>query len=785
VLYYALTIFLSAFLLFLVQPLIGKLILPWFGGTPAVWTTCMLFFQVLLLLGYAYAHSIVNRSSRFQRRTHLAILLLSILLLACLTAAWKTPILPGESWKPRNSNYPTWKVIQLLAVSVGFPFWILSATGPLLQGWFSRSHSGASPYRLYALSNLGSLLALISYPFLVEPTFTLRTQGALWSLGYLIFVLCCALSSFQLMRSPTAPSNPLDETEIKLSRNETEFSQSLPSLGGRESERPSWGRNLLWLSLAACASIMLLATTNQICQEVAVIPFLWILPLCLYLLSFILCFESERWYSRRVFLLALILALILACGVLYKGVYAKLLFQILIYSIVLFTCCMICHGELVRLKPCSRYLTSFYLLVATGGALGGIFIGLAAPRIFKGYWEFHFGLWLACCLTLVVQLYDKSSWVYERHPWPSLVVLFALILLANTLVDKDFSDSLVTALQHALLAWQTWIAALAVATLAAIEQHKKLRLNRPWLSVSALSLALGVLAFVFISHARIFLADSVWVSRNFYGVLVVKEQDPDDPQEHLLRLRHGRITHGLQFQAADKRYLPTSYYGRKSGIGLALLNHPRRFTSAYTERGGLRIGIVGLGVGTLAAYAQAGDSLRYYEINPEVVRLSLGARPYFTYVQHCPAQVDVVLGDARISMERELDEQHPQSFDVLAIDAFNSDSIPVHLLTKEVMSLYLRHLRMPDGIVAIHVSNRYLDLKPVVWALADHFGLASAYVDTEAEAHGVWGSSWILLARNPGVLLQPEIAIATTPRNSTPTRLWTDDFSNLFQILKK
>jgi hypothetical protein len=611
----------------------------------------------------------------------------------------------------------------------------------------------------------------------------LKTQGIVWSLGYLIFVLSCTLCTFQATGMTAVTANSSGDAEI-MARTENELLHPLLFTGARELVPPSWRQRLLWLSLAACASIMLLATTNQICQEVAVIPFLWVLPLSLYLLSFILCFESSRWYSRRIFLLALPLAVILACGALYKGVYAKILAQILIYSFVLFTCCMICHGELVARRPVSRYLTSFYLMIAAGGALGGIFTGLLVPRIFKGYWEFHFGLWLSCFLTLVVLLSDKSSWVYKRHPWPSLVVLLALIVLANTLVDKDFANSLVTALQHALLSWQTAIASLAVAILASIEQHKKLRLNRPWLSASALALALGVLGFVFISQATLSLADSVWVSRNFYGVLVVKERDQDDPQEHLFRLRHGRITHGLQYQAANKRYLPTSYYGRKSGIGLALLNHPRRFTSNQMGAG-LRIGVVGLGVGTLAAYAQAGNTLRCYEINPEVVKLSTGARPYFTYLQHCAAQVEVVLGDARISMQRELDQHDPQNFDVLAIDAFNSDSIPVHLLTKEAVGLYLRHLRMPDGILAIHISNRYLDLNPVVWGLADHFGLTSAYIDTQSEDGIAWGSSWILLAVNPGVLLQPEIAIATTPRKSTAPLLWTDDFSNLFQILKK
>ena len=480
-LYYALTTFLSAFLLFLVQPIIGKFVLPWFGGTPAVWTTCMLFFQVLLLLGYAYAHFLVVRCNpRIQRRIHLVVLLLSLLVVLTLSITWKSPILPGASWKPQNSDHPTWSVIQLLAISIGFPFWILSTTGPLLQGWFSRVHRGVSAYRLYALSNLGSLLALISYPFLVEPMLSLRRQAAVWTSGYLAFAVSCAACAFQTARV-AGEGNPLNQSDTSAMEKGESPQQS-------DWSRPSWKQHLLWVGLAAAASIMLLATTNQICQEVAVIPFLWVLPLCLYLVSFILCFESDRWYSRRIFLPVLFLAVSLAAGVLYEGVDAKILVQVLVYSFALFTCCMVCHGELVTLKPASHYLTSFYLMIASGGAAGGIFTGLVAPRIFKGYWELHFGLWLCCFLAVIILVSDKSSWIYCRHPWPSLFVVFALVILANTLMDEDFSDSLIAALRHALLSRESGIAAVAVATLVAAEQHKRFYLSRPRLAVSGLSL---------------------------------------------------------------------------------------------------------------------------------------------------------------------------------------------------------------------------------------------------------------------------------------------------------
>ena len=779
-LYYALTIFCSAFLLFEVQPLIGKLVLPWFGGTPAVWTTCMLFFQVLLLLGYGYAYFLIRHlSPRTQRVAHLTVLFLSLWLLVVLEVIWKSPILPSASWKPRNSDYPTWKVIHLLTVSVGLPFWILSTTGPLLQGWFSRSHRGASPYRLYALSNFGSLLALVSYPFLVEPALPLKMQALVWSWGYIMFTLLCGYCTVRATRVGGGLSSGVDAPFGK-HRHEP---AALPTPA---TNRPGRGDHLLWLSLAACASVTLLATTNQICQEIAVIPFLWVLPLGIYLLSFIICFENDKWYSRPLLLLALLPAVGLACMALYKGVHFKIPVQILIYSFALFVCCMFCHGELAGLKPASAYLTSFYLMVAMGGALGGIFVGLVAPRLFNGYWELHLGLWLSCLLALVILVRDTSSWVYKRHPWPAGVALLGTFVFASSILDEDFSDSVIDAVKNALHAWQTGLVAFTVIVLMGIEGSGKLRLHRsrPWFAVSCLLLVLGTLGFVFHSHAKGYLEGSVTVSRNFYGVLVVVEEDPDDPNEHLYRLRHGRTTHGLQFQTEDRRYLPTSYYGLNSGIGLALLQHPRRL--AMGGDGNLRIGAVGLGVGTIAAYARAGDYLRYYEINPNVVGLSLGESSYFSYLKHCPGKVDVILGDARISMESELERKAPQGFDILAIDAFNSDAIPIHLLTQEAMAVYLRHLRMPDGIVAVHISNRYLDLTSVVWGLADYFGLASAYIESRAAGSLAWGSSWMLLAPNPAILQKPEIDKATTPRRKdSPSRLWTDDYSNLFQILKK
>ena len=697
---YGATMFLSAFLLFVVQPLIGKYVLPWFGGTPAVWTTCMLFFQALLLAGYAYAHLLAGgRSMRRQALLHLSLAAVTLLSL---------PIIPSQAWKPADGVAPSPHILGMLLASIGAPYFLLSSTAPLLQSWFSRTRSGVSPYRLYSLSNLGSLLALLSYPFLIEPALSLSRQAVIWSWAYAAFVLLCTLLALRVLlrHSPETPPAPA-----------TEATTEPPEPG------PGTGRRLLWLSLTTCTSVMLLATTNQMCQDVAVIPLLWILPLSLYLLSFILCFHHEKLYWRPLFMTVLAGSVIWTCVVLFGGVFVGLRSQILCYSLTLFASCMICHGELVRLKPGPRHLTSFYLMVACGGALGGILVSLVAPRLLKDYWEYHLGLLFTVLLTLIVLFRDRKGSLYRGRPFAVWSVLY---------------------------------------------------------------LSFAVLAIVLAVHIRNSMQNTLETTRNFFGILRVLDLDKEDPGKHRLTLMHGRIEHGFQFVDEQKRHWPTSYFGADSGIGMALSFHPRRMAADYRQRT-LRIGVVGLGTGTLASYGTEGDYIRFYEINPEVIRLS---DRYFTFRKDNPARIEVVLGDARISLERERQHHEPQEFDVLAIDAFSSDAIPVHLLTRECLQTYLYHLKA-DGILAIHISNRYFDLSPVVRNMAQlepELGLQAVLVAAQGDdKRGTDSTDWVLVTANREFLAAPEIQECITPWEAPlpPPLVWTDDYSNLFGLLRK
>ncbi len=697
---YGAGVFLSAFLLFLVQPMMGKYILPWFGGSPSVWTTCMLFFQVLLLGGYSYAHLLASRlSARKQALLHVYMLVATLFLL---------PVAPSALWKPAGDSLPTMSILGLLTASVGGCYLMLSSTGPLLQSWFGRALPTRSPYRLYSLSNLGSLLAIGCYPLIIEPRLGLSVETHLWSWGYGAFVIlsgACALPVFRLRNS-----QPGQLLEVQARQKVA------------EAPPPSSAERVTWMSLAAMASVMLLASTNQMCQDVAVIPLLWLVPLGLYLLSFILCFHSEKTYSRPLFGLALAAVLVQAGIVLFQGVQVGVYWQIASYCATLFVCCMICHGELARLKPSTDHLTSFYLMVAGGGALGGVFVTLVAPRIFRGFWEFQLGLIGTSLLFLVLLFRDRSCRLYEGRPFWAWTFLYAAFIV--------------------------------------------------------LVVALGI-------QIRETLQDNVEMCRNFFGVLRVLNSDADNPEKHRLILMHGRIEHGYQFTAVDKRYWPTSYFGPNSGVGIAIRFHPSRRPQQGPRD--FRIGVVGLGTGTLASYGEEGDYLRFYEINPEVVRLS---DKYFTYRNDSPSKIDVVLGDARISMEKERSRSEPQRFDVLAIDAFSSDAIPVHLLTRECYATYWYHLKK-DGILAVHVSSRYFNLGPVVRALADldqEQGMQALLVaDDGSESQETDATRWILVTANKQFLATREVRESVTPwREDDPAPLlFTDDYSNLLRLLRR
>jgi len=694
---YALTIFLSAFLLFQVELIVGKELLPWFGGAPAVWTTCLVFFQCVLLAGYGYAHMVAGKLGlRRQFGMHTILVVISVLLLAGLATRWPSPITPGSSWKPAGDAEPVGQIMVLLAVSLSVPFFVLSTTGPLLQKWSVLSYPGRSPYRLYALSNAGSLLGLLGYPFLVEPFLGIRDQALAWSGLYVLFALGVLYGAWGLRKSHG--NSPAGDP---------------PPHPGESGTRPAAGDRLLWTGLAAVTSALLLSTTNHMCQDTAVIPLLWVLPLSLYLTTFILCFRYEGLYRRWLFPPLFCVALVYSVMNLFSGLNASLLSQIASDGAVLFAGCMVCHGELVRAKPGVAHLTGFYLALAAGGALGGLGVAIAAPRFFDGFWEFHVSLWGAAALFLAALFRDRGSFLHRKPVLIASSLVILLLGLGGVLIDQALDAGK-----------GTW-----------------------------------------------------FVTRNFYGLLRVVQ----NPQDLSLKLLHGRITHGFQFTDSARAGIPTSYYGRGSGIGLAIENHPGR------ERG-LRIGVVGMGVGTLAAYGRVNDTIRFYEINPAVPRLSRGPDPFFTYLARSPAHVEVAMGDARLSLEKELEQGESRRFDILALDAFSSDAIPVHLLTEEAFAVYLRHLRQPDGILAVHITNRYLDLVPVVHGFAETHGLASAMISSDEDEEGSYSSDWILLASTGEVLSREPIAGASTPWDPASARLvrpWTDDYSNLISLLKK
>jgi len=763
---YWVSIFLGAFLLFSVQLLLGKYFLPWFGGTPAMWTTCMFFFQTVLLAGYAYAHALTRWfTPRTQGYLHSVLLLTALAMLALMAAKWGTPITPSVSWRPPSSDHPVWSLTVLLAVSAGLPYFVLSSTGPLLQSWFTRTHPGRTPYRLYSLSNLGSLLGLLTYPFLVEPWFSLRTQARIWTTGFFVFAVVCGYCALRMRRITALPKS----TSLGLARQGAQDVDSGQT-------KPTLGSHLLWLSLAACASVMFLATTNQICQDVAVIPFLWVLPLSLYLLSFIICFDEPRWYSRAVFHPAFALAIFLACLLLLGWGIRSIVLQIAAHSFVLFACCMVCHGELARSKPNSRYLTSFYLMVALGGAVGGVLVALVFPHIFRGFWEYQLGLWLCALLLFVVLALDKSSWLHcSRWGLPAIAVAVALLPGTTSVVVVGRKE-----LGSLFIVIPVLIAAYFL-TRGGRKGFDPGRARAIPIFCGTALLVVGVTLFISASNET---RNSVVLARNFYGVLNVRELTELPPDWRAYSLFHGRISHGYQFVSEAKRRLPTSYYGLTSGVGLALIALQAHLSSGANPQH-LRIGIVGLGIGTLASYGNPGDYIRYYEINPEVTRIANDAR-YFTYLKDCRGPLDVIPGDARLSMEAELGRGQPQGFNLLAIDAFSGDAVPVHLLTEEAFQIYLQHVKS-DGIIAVHITNTYFDLRPVLQRVAEHFKLRYAFLHTDGNGIVTTDSDWVLLSRDPSIVNSLPTSAGSRFKSAIKPdlALWTDDYSNLFFVLRR
>lgn len=670
---YACTIFTSAFLLFLVQPIIAKQVLPWFGGSAAVWTTCLVFFQVALLAGYAYSDLTTRRlAPRTQVIVHVCLLLLSLAAL---------PIVAAANWKPAGSEDPGIRILGLLVATIGLPYFLLATTGPLVQAWFARAFPRGTVYRLYALSNVGSLLALVSYPFAMEPRISTAAQANYWSIAYAVFALLCAATALYSLRRTAALG-------LAASAEEVASTPALP---------PGRLDMVLWLVLPALGSWLLLAITNHITQNIASIPFLWLAPLTLYLLSFILCFDSDRWYRRALFLPLTAAAVgLCAWGLQDSDLTLNIHLAVPLYLSGLFACCMFFHGELAKLRPPPRQLTSYYLMISLGGALGGLFVGVIAPHVFNAYYEIGLGFVLTAIVAAIT-----------LRRLPLLVWIWALVLAG--------------------LSGYYWN-----------EQIKDLK------------------------------EDTRVMVRNFYGMLRTKDTGTADTPDAVRRLIHGVILHGEQYLAPKRRTEPTTYYGPDSGAGLAL---------KYVHPQDQRVGVIGLGTGTLAAWGKPGDSYHFYEINPQVIAL---ARSEFSYLKDSKAEIEISLGDARLSLEREA----PHQFDVLAIDAFSSDSIPVHLMTREAMAVYLRHMS-PTGVIAFHVTNRFLNLAPVVKQIADSYQLYTALITDDAEDTDYSRTDWVLVARDRAALESSAISKATHPITEIPgLKLWTDDYNNLFDILR-
>lgn len=876
---YGAIVFLAAFLLFLVQPLVARFLLPWFGGGPAVWTVCMLFFQAALLAGYAYAHASSERMRpETQARVHAVVVAASLLAL---------PLLPEAPAFHGGAGSPTARILEVLLLSIGAPFFVLASTSPLLQRWFSREPGRPSPYRLYALSNAGSLLALIAYPFVIEPLSTLHGQALAWTIAYGVFAVLTVALAIAHGRRAVDPRPP-----AAASRSPAELEPGL-----------SAGIRMYWLALPATASALLLATTNQLCIDVAVVPFLWVLPLALYLLSFVLCFDHPRWYDRRLFVTVFAVSSAASGWMLARGADVPVEWLVLALSAALFSGCMVLHGELVAIRPGAGHLTGFYLSVAAGGVVGGLFVALLAPAAFDGFWEYpvalvatgalavsalaRSGRWVApggarfwtAILVSVVQIFgfvdfvlapqtaagqasdaaapDRSvvvwtwlalsvvhlgawtatAWARERDRttivvWIASTILHGAVVhaFASTIDEPAFApvapwlvfgwsgvgaglgllwarawESRLTprirrivtvGLLHsglvallAILAFADAVATRAVLVVAVVlagidlaavraQRRGDRRRGQAALAWGPVAAAVLLLALRFVSIERGALVERESTHRDFYGVLSVTVEESLHGRYRLLT--HGRIDHGFQYLDDSLRTHPTSYYGPGTGLELAL-ERMRAIGSDDDSSAALRLGVVGLGVGTIAAYGREGDRLRFYEINPTVAELA-GTR--FTFLGESRAAVDVVIGDARISLERERAVGAEPPFDVLVVDAFSSDAIPIHLVTREAAELYRDRLA-PGGAIVFHTSNRFLDLDPVIRGLASHLGWkAFRFENRDDEARGVYESTWAVITGNERFADDERVRAATAAPSPAPPIAWTDDYASLWQVLR-
>jgi hypothetical protein len=779
---YALTMFVGATLLFVVQPMVGKMILPLLGGTPAVWSTCMVFFQGALLGGYAYAHATAARlSASRQALVHLVVLAVP---LAVLPLGVSPALVRG------GESSPVVDVLRLLAVSVGLPFLAVSATAPLLQKWFSQTGhpAAADPYFLYAASNLGSMLALLGYPTLIEPRLELRDRGGLsqtelWTAGYVLLIVLIGLCALALRRS-APPGVPV------MAGGSAGTGEALAAPAGFAGAVPAEAplgaaRRLRWIALSFVPSSLLLGVTTYATTDIAAVPLLWVVPLAVYLLTFILVFG--RW-PARLHGMVLSLALPAALVVLFlivSGYRPRIWLTLLLHLLLLFVVSLACHGELALDRPAARRLTEFYLLISVGGVLGGAFNALLAPVAFSSLAEYPLAMIAAA--ALLAGRRAGGAGVDRRALALDLAVLVGVIALAMVLysgtirlrVDFGFATRLFGIGTGWVDSWLDPSEVLLNRILrygAPLLAAALLLRRRPMFMAVGLVAALAIVGFVDARNE-----EQMLQARSFFGVLRVG-RDREENEEYV-ELRHGTTLHGRQSLDPKRRAEPVSYYRRGGPVSQVFEELDRR-------PGSRRVAVIGLGTGTLAAYARPGDAITFYEIDRLVRDIAMD-RAYFTFVSDARdrgASIRVDLGDARIRLEAVRRERPGERYDLIAVDAFSSDAIPVHLLTREAIRLYLDMLK-PDGVLTVHISNRYLQLAPVVANLAQDAGLRGRLIqeDDASESKGAASSTWTVLARSPEALgALPSDPRWTRDRLEGDPRVgvWTDDFHNLLAVFR-
>ncbi|MBL8764223.1 MAG: fused MFS/spermidine synthase [Phycisphaerae bacterium] len=788
---YSITIFVGAFLIFQVQPMVAKMVLPRLGGSPSVWNTCMVFFQAALLAGYAYAHLIARiRRPIAQVGVHAVVVLVPLLVL---------PMGLPAGWNPTETAHPEIQLLGLLVIMVGLPFLVVSTTGPLIQEWYSRTGAAgaADPYFLYAASNAGSLLGLLAYPFAVEPALTLGQQSWWWAVGFGLYaglVVLCGVVRWR--REGIAPAVTASAGRVGRKVQREEAGDTMPRLG---SDRPIWVQRAWWVGLSALASSLMLSVSLFLSTDVAAMPLLWVLPLSVYLLTFIFAFARRNPFSPERVAKFLPLAAVGLCAAQLAEVLEEIVLLITLHLVVLFLGAMLCHGLLARRRPEVSRLTEYYLLMSLGGVIGGVFNSLLAPRMFNDVYEFPLALAAVCALLPAVRFRSSPEPAASAGPaeagvplprwkrvwrWRGMDLMWPVVVAAWGMfwfwfwrevywrpLEEETPPPFWNALREFSVAVHLGTLPSLVFYVIATALLALLAWKRP------ARLALCILAlFVFWYAKRDMQYPTMWRDRTFFGIYHVER----DEYDYRRVLMHGTTRHGQQIRASPElRAVPMSYYHPTGPIGQVFETYKAdpRFRS---------VAVVGMGVGTMAAYARRGQAMSFYEIDPVILRLATN-RNMFTYMGDAfdrGAILNAYIGDARLKLAQAEDGL----YGIIVLDAFSSDAIPVHLMTLEAVEMYRRKM-MPDGMLAFHISNRHLDLTPLLASIATKLGMRAIIQDdggvSDSEMNvGKYASTWVLLVNNLRDVTELANGRWTELKPLGEEWLWTDDFSNMLKIMR-